>query len=1262
MFEIRGSDIAELNDADLRRLVALLCEAELRRAGLPLSAVTAGGAQEAKDGGIDVRVDLSPETTVSGFIPKPATGFQVKLPDLPPSTIPIEMAPQGKLRSVIRELAATSGAYIIVSAKASTSDTALKNRRQAMRRAVSEIPNADSLFLDFYDRERLATWVRDYPGMIAWVRERIGRPLQGWQPYGSWTPGESQDAEYLLDDKCRLHDGCSRREGGLSMEAGIRRLREVLSRPRSTVRLVGLSGTGKTRLVQALFDDRLAGSPLEPALAFYTDLADDPSPSPRDVVLQLIQNEQRAIVVVDNCLPETHRALAASCAEPESRLSLITVEYDVGEDEPEGTEVFRLEPASPEVVEKILERRHPQVSSVDRRRITEFSGGNARLALALAGTVGRGESIANLTDKVLFERLFYQRQGKDDTLLRAAEACSLVYSFDGETMVGDAAELSCLASLAGLSVGELYRAVALLRSRDLVQRRSRWRAVLPHALANRLAKQALETRPPGAVAAAMLNQSSPRLLRSFTRRLGFLHDCKAARTIVESWLAEDGLLGNPQKLNDFGQDMFRNVAPVAPGAVLLALERTAYGRDSGEFLDPGDSGLRRGSSISLLSSLAYDPDLFHRAAILLARLAAVESPNDRFNSARQPFKQLFHLYLSGTHASIEQRLPVIDLLATTEDPVRQALAVEALDGLLEAWHFSSTDDFSFGARPRDYGWQPKTRGEEIAWYRAALDYAKSLAFASGPLRDKARATFASKFRGLWVGAGIAGELDGAVREIAAENFWPEGWIAVRSTIRFEADKVSAVGLEQLHSLEQFLRPRDLLQKVRAYVFSQSWDLDVVDGETDETVEGGSSQGVAEIARQLGREAVADPAALDVLLPELMRGDVQQGWFFGEGLAENASQLAGLWPKLVGVLSVVPETERNVQVLRGFLYASATRNHELAEAWLDAAVTDPTVGYWFPVLQTAVEIGEKGAARLEASLQHGRAPIWIYDQLAFGCVASSIPPDALRRLMLGFAQRAQGMRVAIHVFHMRLHSDRKNDGAIANTLIQCGRELLLRYVFAEPGQRDDYELSRIVEVCFGGEGAVSDATTVCRNILRGVERRRGSLHDYRTLIASLFRVQPIVALDAFLGAEKVRDIWSVATDSDLSRANPLKEIPRPTLIAWAQISPEMRFPRLASAIPLFAGPESTWASLAMEVLNQAPDRAAILAELHLLRFYPRSCSGSLADILERRRALPRALLGHSDPLVVTWAKKMDAELGRAAEQERGRERQTDESFE
>lgn len=43
MFEVVGSDIERLSDAELRSLVLRLASSELRKQGLPISAVTAAG-------------------------------------------------------------------------------------------------------------------------------------------------------------------------------------------------------------------------------------------------------------------------------------------------------------------------------------------------------------------------------------------------------------------------------------------------------------------------------------------------------------------------------------------------------------------------------------------------------------------------------------------------------------------------------------------------------------------------------------------------------------------------------------------------------------------------------------------------------------------------------------------------------------------------------------------------------------------------------------------------------------------------------------------------------------------------------------------------------------------------------------------------------------------------------------------------------------------------------------------------------------------
>ena len=52
--DLTPQDLLKLSDAELREMIRRLCEAELASQNLPTSAVLAGGAQEAVDGGLDV--------------------------------------------------------------------------------------------------------------------------------------------------------------------------------------------------------------------------------------------------------------------------------------------------------------------------------------------------------------------------------------------------------------------------------------------------------------------------------------------------------------------------------------------------------------------------------------------------------------------------------------------------------------------------------------------------------------------------------------------------------------------------------------------------------------------------------------------------------------------------------------------------------------------------------------------------------------------------------------------------------------------------------------------------------------------------------------------------------------------------------------------------------------------------------------------------------------------------------------------------------
>ena len=1258
MFEVAAADIALLGDEDLRSLVALLCEAEVRKLGLPPSYVTWGGNQDAGDGGLDVRVALPPSVPTCGFVPRPATGFQVKKPKMPREKILAEMRPKPEnfLRPVIRELVDQVGAYIIVSAE-STSDSVLRNRIKAMVDGVGDLANAKDLTLDYYDASRVATWVRQHAGLIVWVRERIGKAYRGWRPYGAWAnAAEGTSAEYLLDDAFRVKTRNTKPEGGLPALGGLNHIRDLLSTSGKVGRLAGLSGVGKTRFVQALFDDRYGERALDPSIALYTNMADDPEPQPVGMASRLVAAREKAILVIDNCPPDLHSRLSEVCRSPGSTVSVITVEYDIREDQPEGTEVFRLQPSSDELIEKLVSLRFPEVSIVDARSIAGVSGGNAKIALAIAGTIGKNETIAGLTDEQLFLRLFRQGHEHDESLYFAAQACSLVYSFQGEDISdGEEAELLRLGALVGQNALQLYRAVAQLQSRELVQQRGVWRAVLPHALANRLAGTALQTIPTAIIQTQIVNGPSDRLLKSFSRRLGYLHANEKAREIVEKWLAAGGLLGDVPTFSDVKKAMFRDIAPVSPDRTLAAIERGFSHQESGEALE------RLADYIDLLRSLAYDSVLFERCVNLMVRFAQTQS-DDEESKASDDFAPLFSPYLSGTHATAEQRLRVIGPLLESDNVKLRRLGLKALGSALEAMHFTSFHSFEFGAHPRDHGYWPRTEAEVQQWYGLTLGFAGTVACSEGPSASSVREVIAEKFRGLWSRMGTRDELERVCNAISARQFWAEGWIAVRQTLRFDSEDSTPDVCARLRALEELLRPVGLVQRVRSIVFSRAVYGAFDDFDSDDAGDPASQYDRMEaVANQLGKAVAVDEGAFDGLASELVS---QKGrlWSFGHGLGKAAENPPAIWHRLTVKLAASIEGEQNDLVFRGFVNALHTKDSELANKLLDDAVEDQTLAPWYPAFQTAVPLIDQHAVdRLMRSLTVGKAPIWRYRCLAYGRATDPILGGEFKTLLLEIARRPGGGDVAMEVLSGRLHSDKSLKTGHSLEVIDTGCELLSQFAFTKNRQGADYRLGMIVAACLTGEKRAPVAHELCGRLKQAVSSNETYDFEHDELIGALLKVQPAATLDGLLVGD-ARDVMRGVRIIDGLHRHSLSAVPEDVLLDWCDQDACARYPAIACAIPISHIPGGTgerkWTPTALRLLDKAPDRVEVLKQF-VRQFHPRGgWSGSLTAILESNAKLLDQLEAHHDSTVVDFVRDEKVRFARVIEEERRWEAEKD----
>lgn len=1275
-FSISPLDIQKLDDEQARELVARLCKAELRNKSLAVAAVTWGGDQRAPDGGVDVRVNLPEANEISGYIPKKNTVYQVKAEKFNPAKISAEMAPHGSLRPSIQDLGERDGAYVIVSTRDHCSDISLNQRKVAMQGSIDKAKENGRIYIDFYDSRRVADWTALHPGIAIWLESVLGTKKTAWRPYGPWAYRlKTADDQYLLDDKVKVLR--PQTDAAITVIDAINELRRVLADGGRSVRIVGLSGVGKTRLVQALFDQRILTN--EPALpstqVLYTDLSDDPDPQPLGMLEALLADGASGIMVVDNCGHEVHSRLTTVAQRSGSKIGLITIEYDIRDDLPDGTSCYRIEGASDEIITKLIKRHYLNLTDVEVDIIVRFSDGNARVAFALAGTSESKGELAQLRDDELFNRLFFQKNRTNDELQRCAEIASLLYSFDFEDD-SEKSELAILASLANVTIPSFRRNIAELMRRGLVQARGRWRAVLPHAISNRLAKRALESFTPASINRHLIEQAPERVRKSFSRRLGYLHESREAGAIASSWLAPGGLLHDPLNLGDLHFQILENIAPICQANVLTKLLEAIKGSDLASLSTTSRNRMNR-----VLRSLAYETENFDHAALALLKIAIIEQAANNSESATETLKSLFFSHLSGTLAPPIQRANFLRELINSDREEEIAIALKILRATLEAKYFSSHYGFDFGALKRTYGWHPMNLEDHVSWYSSFIRITTELAQKENLAGAKARRILGSSIRSLWGNVDINKTLTDAAQVLFSIDGWPDGWIGVRTTLGYERNNLSRESLEQLQALEATLAPRDLWGKIKTTIFSDSIflsDLDHASGDEEPIVQYERAMLAAEA---LGKAAALDITVLKDLRP-FISAEIKTNkiFSFGRGLAHSSEEVADLMGRVKALIEQDTGKEFDLNFVLGLLEVWNVEKPEQAAMFLDAAITDSVWAQHFPTLQTAVRLDETGYQRLMRSLDVGVASPFKYLSIGYGRKTDALSVLQISSLIERLLENMDhGLFVALDILGMVIHCSSEKEESYRGELQQYTADLIskLDWKRTEPdSEHINHKLETLVRFALKD----SDPFGVTKTTLERMFQYSQTINGRREraigkILRAFFEESPMITLDMVFAksmAEAEEELFFVPIYRN--GHDFLSPVSSKTIIDWCLVSPEKRCLFAAHGCKLFehqnaveddtANIVSMSSSVAM-LLEIAPKKKDVM-DILVRRFIPSSWSGSRAEIIRQRaNVLDSCNPTNSDEisaLIRDAKKQLEERVKREERWEQEQERDSGGSFE
>jgi len=1229
-FEVSKELVARLDDEQLRKLLERLLVAEASARGIAHIAISVGGNQTAVDGGVDASMDWSADPEPSGWLPRRLIYFQCKAEAMGPAKLRTEMRPNGKPRPIFAELAAAGGAYVVFSTD-DPSKSAMDGRLTTLREAVGDVDGAERIHLDFYGADRIARWANLHPGVAIWLIGQDGRALGGWRPYGDWSAEGAASQPYIVDDKARATFG----DELVGMGSAIANIRAALREPGGVVRLVGLSGMGKTRLAEALFDERFGENALPKAKAIYADAGRDLEARAVRVAEELMLAAAEAIIIVDNANVAIHGQLAEIARRPGSRVSVLTIDYDMGGEKPAGL-LVALGENSELVLMSLLQQRVPALSEAECRHLADFSGGNARIALKIAEGADKGIDLSTLNDGELLERLFQSgRQERDPNARACADAAALVYAFCVEVGDHQSAEHPVLASVAGVNVDTFFRNVATLLEWGVVQQRGPQRAVMPPPFANMLTAPFIRRSDPETLLGHFL-AASPRLLASFARRLGQLHNEPAAVRLAQRLLGRDGAFGEPAGLDDVLRRGFIHLAPAAPDAALAAFERSLAGPQRDQLLDPRSEGRRYYPE--LLVHLAHEPALFARAMEVLLAFALADGDARDDHKATKHFLERFWTHLSFTLADQETRLDFIDRLLDDPGQEVRALGLEALDHMLDAGYFNSSLNLEFGAKAHLTEWRPGNGYG--AWFGAAYERATRIASANAPDADQARSIIAGHFRE-HLDAGLPELPMAAIRAVRGQGYWDAGWRAVTDGLSFSGNGLGDNMLAEVRALEHELRPHTLDECFEAFAIGEPWRH-----WHPARTEKRPTRDVGKLSEAVGiclAKSGVDP------LPYLARAITAEGqnsaWVFARGLARSSADLSGLWQRTCAIFAAANTTRRNPRILAGIIDGAARRSRASVEAWLDAAITDPLLAEHLVVLQLAVPLDATAMARFRRALAHGAVPSWRFSHLQFGSVTKPVPGSALAEFLSELYETEGGVLPALQILHMRIFGDRSDKRDVDPALVALGRKFLADpRTYGEANAKEDHGIATIAKVALAGEGAAEAAAATCR-ALRG-EPGSDSYYsrEYDTLCGVLMKSFPRVVLDEIIRHGARRGLMArffgghVRDDDDTNQAK--IRFDEAIALEWVREAPNERAPLLADLVPYTRKDEESglleWSTFALALIDAAPDPLPTLQNFER-RFFTGSGSGAFSARFVRRRPLVAAMRTHDDVRVRNWAR-------------------------
>ena len=1032
----------------------------------------------------------------------------------------------------------------------------------------------------------------------------------------------------------------------------------AVEKPEHSIRFLGLSGLGKTRMLLECFRPQEAQheSLLRSSDILYINCNLYGEINFTELFNKLVEEKENKVLILDNCSTATHRSVLQILPPELSKTLIISVDSNPEEldrDKINGVNYVSLRKEDLQsIVEQILSEDFSVLGQhIDK--IKEFSQGIPLMAVLIGESIKNGEKfIGKLDDTELLNKLLGQKANHPRTR-QILMSCAIFNHFGAQDEVSS--QIEFIASNKNITpidgsdpvvIKEFHEISEFYLKREIFERRGRYLSMRPFPLAMYLASEWLLPCTPERLIdvikdIAHLEDPDRKILSdSLAEQMKFLGYNDKAVKIVENIVGIGSPFDNAEVLNTkLGSRLFRSFVEVNPVAVSQCLNRVIGSLSSEELLEFKEG---RRNIIWTLDKLVFDNRTFDDGVKLLFKFSISEN-EDWANNATSQLTHLFSIYLSGTEANLESRFRIIDWALQQNDDQYTKLALDAMNRGLDFGNFTRMGGAERRGTRKLLDNEP-TPEEIKAYWQSILEKLESIITESEIFRDRALEVLSHAIFSV-IRANLSNLILPFIQRTAEflSWDWDSGLNAIKHSKKYDSHNLVGEQLEIVNDLIAKLSKSDFASQYQN--FDSNYHLENPGKYSSAEVR----KGIANLADVFIEEEISWKDTL----PKLYESPQAYAFYFGKRLYEilvgNENRIDEFINISIGILSTAADSARkNIMLLRGFVsnfeekpkskYYETLEQYENLHYLIFQSVSDEADGK--ERLDYLFELIEKGIGKIEN-----------FESFYYGEAIQNMSLAELEKFSEQlFKNDIIGTKILFEILFNLGFNDRSLRSEFKPLLKSCIQKLWVSEYNSQ--STSGFKWSQTICEILESPDEKDFAIFINREVINSIDIKNSYHldHDIQRIYSSLIdnhclSIWPELSA-GLVGVEEdyikyygLKHILGSHIGGLSSKSGLIQKIGDKVIFEWCEENKPLAASRLAEMIPIYKDGNkdySEWSPIAKKLIDQYGNFDEVLMYLSI-NMGSYSWTGSLVPLLESKRQLFEKLVDHKYKEVQTWAK-------------------------